>query len=476
MCDELRPSCTRCIKGRHACPGYKDEAEIIFRHWARPEVPVHVDVNDAEIETHALDIFMHEFVVEPADRALSRGFLDGMPALLSRAGPNSVLANAAKLMALACVANQQRRVALLSRLDNDYCLLLRRFHESLAAEGDHVTLASLYTAVLLGLYEIISETESSPKRQVTHVQGVGAILVSGASYLDWDAGAPIHELGIPLLLKLTTSDTRTHGILRASAHSPTPPLDAIMISFWQFLNRVSAVLDESASSKGELAQLRHEAETLEQRFTLWSASQNSERSAQAPTTAGVVSEQAAGRSAIPYCHSGAVDVYLDYYVATVWNTYRKSHIYILDVMMQIDARLDAQVDSTDLKAKAEDITTRVIATIPFLLAHDVAEYLTQVRSGSSRVRANRPVGGLLLLHPLYCLATNPIVSLATRQYCARCLAWIGSHMGIGQAAVLARTLDGESLSARLNPDPRLPFQFMSESNNLIWAGMLLQGG
>jgi hypothetical protein len=174
---------------------------------------------------------------------------------------------------------------------------------------------------------------------------------------------------------------------------------------------------------------------------------------------------------------------------TVWNTYRKSHLYILDIVAQISQRLEGLEAATgtgtgtglgpdlDVKAKAKDIAASLVASVPFLLASNVDEYLRHVNAGASPPQTtNRLVGGLLLIHPLYSVAANPSVPLTTRQYCRRCLDWISEHMGIGQAALLARSLDLDAArgSARPEPDPRLPYQNMSENNSLIWAGMLLQ--
>ncbi|OAA68562.1 hypothetical protein SPI_00757 [Niveomyces insectorum RCEF 264] len=453
----------------------QDEKDVIFRQWPSPPSQQHSStcwpdaaLNDTEIEARALVVFLNEFVVEPANRELSRGFLDGMRTLLDRAGPDSILAGAAKLVALACVAHRLRRPSLLRRLEEQYGFLIQNFNRSLSLEGDCVTIESLYTAVLFGLYEVM------------HVRGVNAILASGASHLDWGSDAQIIELGIPLLLKLTMDESRINGILRASAkHSPGQALDTIMIAFWHFLNRIALALEGTTSSVEELTQLRRDAEMLEQKFTGWGASHSDERTSPAPQTIGFVSAQAARSSGTAYCHAGPVDVYPDYYVATVWNTYRKSHIYILDVLMQIDSRLHVQAaDDAPQRDKAEEIVAGLIASVPFLLASDVHEYFDRVNAGTLPVQTNRPVGGLLLLHPLYCIATSPIVSLATRKYCRRCLEWIGSDMGIGQAAVLAKSLNFTKEPSHVQPDrntdPRLPYQVMSESNNLIWAGMLLQ--
>jgi hypothetical protein len=177
-------------------------------------------------------------------------------------------------------------------------------------------------------------------------------------------------------------------------------------------------------------------------------------------------------------------------MATAWNTYRKSHLYLLDIMIQINQRLQVH-DNTitiTINNKVAQILPAFVASIPYLLSHNINEYLDAVQSGGSSQlfpTPNHPVGGLLLLHPLYCVAINPAVPLPDRRYCARSLDCIGREMGIGQASFLARATavdfgsgsQGDSIIPKKpDPDPRLPRQALSESHNLIWAGMLLQSG
>jgi hypothetical protein len=59
-------------------------------------------------------------------------------------------------------------------------------------------------------------------------------------------------------------------------------------------------------------------------------------------------------------------------------------------------------------------------------------------AGSPSVVSGRPVGGLLLMYTLYVLLTLPIVEPKLKVYIRDCLAWIGTHMGIGQATILSK--------------------------------------
>jgi hypothetical protein len=93
----------------------------------------------------------------------------------------------------------------------------------------------------------------------------------------------------------------------------------------------------------------------------------------------------------------------------------------------------------NFNCQAQALTDGIVASIPFHLARDPGEFLHTVLSGvDSVISVGRPVGGLLLLHPLYVATRSSILPLALRNYLSECLEWIGQHMGIGQATLLSK--------------------------------------
>lgn len=158
---DVYKACNRCLKSRRPCPGYKDEATLLFRHYG-PSKDTHLspipwwspEVLDEQLEEGALGIFITEFVVEASDRKRSRGFLDGMPALLASVDAASTLVSAAKLLALVSIANRTGREDLVKRAQRRYGILLKEYHDSLSQGVKVRSLESLFTAVLLGIYEV----------------------------------------------------------------------------------------------------------------------------------------------------------------------------------------------------------------------------------------------------------------------------------------------------------------------------------
>lgn len=165
------------------------------------------------------------------------------------------------------------------------------------------------------------------------------------------------------------------------------------------------------------------------------------------------------------------------YVAGVWNTYRKSHIMLLNILMRTKLIISEHTSISHLQSRALDLVSDIIASVPYHLTPDVKEYVQQIDAGMEpSTMTAKPVGGLLLLHPLYAASSCNILPRPERLHLAVCLDWIGKNMGIGQAHLLANSVRSSINSgiASSMPSLSLPFQEMSEGHLLIWAGMMLQ--
>lgn len=119
-----------------------------------PQDLVRSSFNDEKIENMAVEMFIDEFCVESFDRSLSRGFLDGLNTLITIAGPDSDVSQAAKIVGL---ANMGIKIGRRSLLDRSKCIhgaVLSSFRDTLSSSTTANTCEALVTAVLLGLYEV----------------------------------------------------------------------------------------------------------------------------------------------------------------------------------------------------------------------------------------------------------------------------------------------------------------------------------
>jgi len=110
-----------------------------------------------------------------------------------------------------------------------------------------------------------------------------------------------------------------------------------------------------------------------------------------------------------------------------------NRIAVLQHRIEVDPRLPEEI---------EGLIQGIVSSIPFFLVADLHVFLENTTADTPSLIPGRPVGGLLLMHALYVLSTMPMVESKLKTYLRDCLAWIGDHMGIGQATILSRVRHG----------------------------------
>lgn len=138
-----------------------------------------------------------------------------------------------------------------------------------------------------------------------------------------------------------------------------------------------------------------------------------------------------------YWH-GRIDVYIDLYVATLWNICRISRCCLIAAIIRLSGILNEETNCHTEYQEALSLVNDVIASIPYILSDDLRVFLRQRDDHSEINNPGRPVGGLLLMHSIYVASCLEILPIAMRDYMRTCLIWIRCRMGIGQAAFLAQ--------------------------------------
>jgi hypothetical protein len=223
------------------------------------------------------------------------------------------------------------------------------------------------------------------------------------------------------------------------------------------MHRGCELLDDVSASWEEMQELRQLALAADQEFAEWRAGIVDDWK---PRMIGKIDEcqKRAWSPSTSGRWPGNVDSYFDrkdyrvlyaeqtnrrsvVYVAVVLNTYRKNHLMALNVIVTCSKGLG--IDD-DIRRRAEKdarrLAAEIIASIPYYLtgdSHTLQTYVQETQTGKEPILSGRPVGGLLLMHPLYISACLHVVPLAQRAHMSGCLAWIGKNMGIGQASILA---------------------------------------
>ena len=213
-------------------------------------------------------------------------------------------------------------------------------------------------------------------------------------------------------------------------------LDDLLLS----LNLLRTKSQASFEFKDFIA-LKNESIALDRRFADWQESRVAEFN---PTLAGhVIRSQDESPIAVG-CWPGKVDTYFDLYVAGVWNVFRAARLLLTTLIITLsDATKDkgSRASHTHI---ASDIAEDLIASIPYHLADSLQIFLNEVTADTGITTPGRALGGLLLLHPLYVASRVPFLPKYMREYAQRCLTWIGSNMGLGQADLLAKVREPPS--------------------------------
>jgi len=94
-----------------------------------------------------------------------------------------------------------------------------------------------------------------------------------------------------------------------------------------------------------------------------------------------------------------------------------------------------------MRCRANEIANALVSTVPYHLTNlSTLNEPSGADAGEIQPRlqeVGRPVGGLLLMHPMYVVTQMSILGEDMRQYARSTLEWIGKEMGIGEAIVLA---------------------------------------
>ncbi|KAI9741379.1 MAG: hypothetical protein M1834_003096 [Cirrosporium novae-zelandiae] len=203
-----------------------------------------------------------------------------------------------------------------------------------------------------------------------------------------------HVRGVSAILSRPLKQPQVPGVLCApTSNSSIQNLDAILIQFNPLFYRASTLLSDASTALEDIQHLRQDAMVLDNKFSRWSASQGSP-----------------GRLAP---------------LAKIKPGHRNSQIAGQEMLTLI------------LTKEAQKLAEGIVASIPYHLTKDPQTYIHETQTGSEEIIPGSPVGGLLLMHPLFVAARMPVVSPQLRAYMSRCLAWIGKNMGIGQSTLLS---------------------------------------
>ncbi|PWY86692.1 hypothetical protein BO70DRAFT_287877 [Aspergillus heteromorphus CBS 117.55] len=470
----------RCLESNRTCKGYVEQANSkhIFRQHVvkdstkvplpsesqarKCSLPARVpapgtsfipddlppkEETEESIEGLALRAFFYDYCVPSTNLSLSRGFFHGIERMVHHRGSSSDFAQACKAVAFASHGIKLRRPLLTQNAG----MLYHRLIASLAREmsGSDLSPRSLDVlaiVVLLGVYEMIVADDMHPGYHGIHAGGMAAVLRIENSPLGLlKAVKSKHHL-------LDGSSTR--GLFSPNAGSEKPGLDNILLDMSSFLERAK---DLSNHSPENLRVLCWEARELNEHLAQW---QDERPTVFKLTTVGQVVHKPPFPTPEAGYWSGNVDVYFDLYVAAAWNISRVARCFLIDLILRISETLQDGMSTMREKADASRQINDMLSSIPYHLCEDLPSFLRDLESSSGIRGPGRAVGGLLLMHPIFALSQLNVVLPDTKEYLRRCLEWISVHMGIGEAARLAKAEE-------------IDMQNLGSGCMIVWMGFLL---
>lgn len=184
----------------------------------------------------------------------------------------------------------------------------------------------------------------------------------------------------------------------------------------------------------DLYALKDAVVALDCRFIDWKKSRIPEIQ---PTTIGRVDKSHHTEDVSVGFWPGVIDTYFDLCVAGVWNIFRAARLLLSILAIKLCGATGDIKGCAEYTVIATEVAEDIAASIPYHLTDNLHVFINELPTSSKIGEPGRLLGGLLLMHPLYVVTQMPFLPEKLRDYTQRCLEWIGSDMGIGQATLLA---------------------------------------
>ncbi|KAF8860355.1 C6 zinc finger protein [Acephala macrosclerotiorum] len=487
-CDEKRPACSRCVRLKRDCSGYRDEIDLIFHHTdvelkgrrrksgkddgKQPSAAMgshsshdHCKMLAGEVsfllsgsgqtllpsKEHLALCFFYQTTLEPLVDADHTQYLHlQLPTLFSLSREDSALHLATQAISLAVWARSRPSDINARRLSRI------RYSQSLsamkAAIQDPVEVKSdetLYTVLLLSGYETITFDSEALSAWGTHIDGATALIRNRGRKNFFTPFA------CNMFLFIRRSAIQSHSQI-------SRPMDPIFDDFAEILSPYENVEDQLLSRTTRIPELQALTNSLLSRpscdidvseaFELIQAAEDvdcelARWARQIPTqwsytTVTRMSPRLSKSFFIPI----QIHRYPNFYAARVWNLYRVHRLIIQSILFRVSSC--TYLDRTDYhQDRTEKINRNLVddmcASVPFLLGYDLSklkhsadspqdENFTWPQSSINKASSSGHTGRFSLIWPLYFACSVPSVPEIQREWMRAQLRWI-AETGEAQA-------------------------------------------
>ena len=245
---------------------------------------------------------------------MSRGYLDGLEALVAHAGPTSDLARAVRMMAFQTLGRQERQPLLVEKGMALYSSVLRSFAATIADEKASRSMEALVVCVLLGFYEMVAasaESEDNLSSHGAHATGVMGILRTGNRAYEILQRGNADKLENPLRSRKIKARGGNHGLLGAplsDKSSTAVGADVLAQQTWELLLRVEGSSADAKVVKSDLRRLLAGALELKESYDRWPKSQPRQWD---PKVIGTMGKSNRPQARHPLSYPGNLELYFD---------------------------------------------------------------------------------------------------------------------------------------------------------------------
>ncbi|KAH8883180.1 hypothetical protein GQ53DRAFT_787037 [Thozetella sp. PMI_491] len=398
-------------------------------------------MTQAQSNLLALRAFFYGYCLTSANQNLSRDFLPGLEMAIYRLGPGSDLAKACQAVEFASGGRYLHRPQLILKAESFHQELVGSLGRLLGRNDVKRGPESTLVSMLLGLGQMVTASEVHHGNHDIHARGLAALMkiAPGSSSLPGQTSIP---------------DT-IHHFIKTSGVFSVPALDGQDGNLMGLLLDLHGLWTRSGAryESEDACSLLEDCAALDKRFKKWQKTRATEVK---PTALGHLTPRGSASAVPAGCWPGRVDTYFDLYLAGAWNVFRTARLLLITLMIGLS---DASGGDSwaSYHVLLGQIVDDIVASIPYHLAESLPSFMSEYSAGEDAISPGRALGGWLLMHPLYLASSLPSLPEDIRGYMKGCLTWMGSNMGIGQAALLGKT-------------PIIDSSYLATGWIVIWSG------
>ena len=441
---------------REACPGYRDEWELVFRDQTDRTIKRSKEKRALQkastgatrgstppprglgtnVDQLGVNYFLHNFITSA--QSPSRGWLNYIPAVFSADAEHPTLLTSMAAVGLMALANSTRQPGLVKHARVKYSEAITSVNAALACPVECVKDSILMSVISLGVFEYVSNFES----WVRHVQGAATLAIArGKRQFSTTAGILMfNQLRADLIIAcIQANQPFPEGIceLQKEAAKYTNTQSGFWLS-GVVATRVPTLMYNVGRNKGEIpwCGLLEEAMSLQR---------------DCDCVLGILAIEEPyttirGSEADPdLVHDGRFDLHRSAWAVRVWNNARCIQMIVCRIIMYLLQEMLA----TDLAPAIRQTLSRQFHETQQLLSNlgddilatapQVLEFLssgpgrTVTFNSSSHASVS---GGYILVWPLTMVGRCPVTKSSSRKWIIRRLRDIGESSGISMALQL----------------------------------------